>query len=257
MNKKLTTCLNCGENLESNYCKKCGQKASTHRFTLQQIVSKDFLIGFLNLEKGFLFTLKSLFTRPGHFIREYIQGKRKTYFHFITFLLIILAVSVFVSQFSSIGLADLVGESDNAKKTMKLLDDFVKKNPRLSILLQIPIFSLASYLFFIKSSQNLGEHLVLNTYKASGEIIINLIFTIITIFYTNTFVLFYIYNLLIYGLLIFFAVFVYYQYFKQYYKNTFKLILRILACILTAQIFLGFFLGFIAIISSIIDGNFK
>ncbi len=257
MQTKSTECLNCGAELKSNFCEECGQKSSTKRFSLAQLITSDFLSGFFDLEKGFLFTLKSLFTRPGHFVREYVQGKRKVYFHFLTFLLIILGINIFASEFSTIGLTDLVGESAKTKKAMQLIEDFSEQNPRLVILLQIPVYAFMSFLWFLKAQQNLAEHIILNTFKASGEIIIATIFIIVTIFYTNISVLFYVYNIFIYGLTLLFIAILYYQYFRPYYKNTLKFVLRVLCCIITAQFLVGILLGILGFTQAFIDGNFE
>jgi len=114
-----------------------------------------------------------------------------------------------------------------------------------------------SLLWFLKAKQNLAEHIILNTYKASGELILATFFTVITIFYTDTSILTYIYNVFIYGLMLLFVGVLYYQYFRQYYQNTFKFILRIVFCIITAQVLVGIFISVAALIQIAVDGNFE
>jgi len=142
LERESTNCLNCGTTLKASFCESCGQKSSTKRFTVSQLITSDFLVSIFSLEKGFLFTLKSLFTKPGYLVREYVEGKRNTYFHFLTFLLIILAISVFISEFSNIGLADLVDASEQSKKIISAMETFGENSPRLVMLLQIPVMLL-------------------------------------------------------------------------------------------------------------------
>ena len=89
------SCLNCNQNIRSNYCDYCGQKASTHRYSVKHFIEHDFIHGVWHVDKGILFTLKALFTRPGHFVRNYIEGKRVNYFNFVSLLILIMAISAF------------------------------------------------------------------------------------------------------------------------------------------------------------------
>lgn len=71
-------CLNCGNDFKGNYCPQCGQKASTSRLHLKGLITNvitTFVVG----ENNFIHTLKSLFTRPGLMIRDFILGKRICY----------------------------------------------------------------------------------------------------------------------------------------------------------------------------------
>ena len=95
-------CLNCGTEVNKNYCENCGQKASTKRFSLRRLLDREFLSGAFMLNKGLLFTLKVLFTRPGHGIREFIQGKRVRYFNAFSLLLLLITLLFFLDDFSDL-----------------------------------------------------------------------------------------------------------------------------------------------------------
>ncbi len=69
------TCLNCEHSIAEKYCSCCGQKTSTHRYSLKHFVEHDFVHGVWHVDKGIVFTIKELFTRPGHSVREFILGK--------------------------------------------------------------------------------------------------------------------------------------------------------------------------------------
>ena len=78
-------CLNCNNEVKEQFCPICGQKTSTHRFSFSHIFNNGVLNGIFNVNKSLFYTLKELFTRPGHSIREYIQGKRIRHFNALAY----------------------------------------------------------------------------------------------------------------------------------------------------------------------------
>src|SRR5687768_9241150 len=87
------TCLNCNAGLpaQANYCLACGQKLKIHRLTLGDVLHEAFHF-FTHADKGFLQLLKALFTKTGLVAREYVTGKRKSYFSPINFYLIVAGI---------------------------------------------------------------------------------------------------------------------------------------------------------------------
>lgn len=69
----LPDCLNCTAPVTQNYCANCGQKSTAHRYSIKHFLAHDFIYGVWYIDKG-IFTLKGLFARPGHSVREFIQG---------------------------------------------------------------------------------------------------------------------------------------------------------------------------------------
>lgn len=94
-----TTCLNCGNEFEGNFCPECGQSADTGRFTVRFII-ENLLAAFLSKDGGIWFTLKSLFTRPGAMIVDILNGKRRKYFSPFPMLLCSLTLYVLILSFS-------------------------------------------------------------------------------------------------------------------------------------------------------------
>ncbi|MCJ8211983.1 DUF3667 domain-containing protein [Mucilaginibacter sp. RS28] len=213
MENTASHCLNCGNLVAEKYCGNCGQVSSTHRYSLKHVVTHDFVHGVWHVDKGVLYTLKELFTNPGHSVRAYILGKRANYFNFITLLLLILAMSSLVSHYSHIKLTDLVPES--GRNAVSALEEFSMKYPKLVLLITIPITSVFSLLWFKKGKFNYAEHLVLNSYKASAELTVALLFTIITIFYTNISGLIFIYYIAVGGFTFVYSIWFYYQFFSK------------------------------------------
>lgn len=143
----------------------------------------DFVHGVFHLDKGFLFTLKELFTRPGHSIREYIQGKRADHFNYFTFIILLVTVGHILSSYSTMSLSDLTPAE--SKEMMNAVQKFSKEYPKLYSLSTIPALALFSFLFFRRSKQNYTEHLVLETFKMAAIITINMLLTLAMICYPN------------------------------------------------------------------------
>lgn len=222
-------CLNCNSDTENNFCSVCGQKTSTHRFSLHYFLTHDLIHGVFHLDKGFLFTIKQLFVRPGHSIREYIQGKRVKHFNYLTSILILIAIGHFLGSFSKVSFADLY-----EKGQMTGYAKVVKEYAKVIILIGIPLFTLTSYLVFKRAKQNYTEHLVVNTYLMSGILVIGLLFPLITLFYSNIKVL-QVINLGIPFLELVYYYWFFYQYFSVFGYQKSALVLR---SVLVAILFL-------------------
>jgi len=219
-----SSCLNCTTLNTEKYCPNCGQKSTTHRYSIQHFIEHDFIHGVFHVDKGIFFTLRELFTRPGHSIREYIQGKRATHFSFITFLLLILTINALMASYSDVKMSDLIPSS--SKAVMNSFEKFTTQYPKLMLAITIPINSVFSYLWFKKARFNYSEHLVANSYKAVAELIVSLVFAVLMIIYSNVKVLMFIYFGVVTPLIYIYDIWYYYQMFSVYYKTKRELFLR-------------------------------
>lgn len=239
-------CLNCNHQAINTYCQNCGQKSSTHRYSIIHFVEHDFVHGVWHVDKGILFTVKELFTRPGNSVREFIQGKRVNYFSFVTLILLILTASSLLAPYVHIKLSDLVpGDSE---PMMNSFEKFVTKYPKLIVVVTIPINSLFSFIWFRKAKLNYSENLVLNSYKAASELIIGFLFTVLAIFLTNTKTLTFIYFSLITPSIFIYGIWYYFQFYSVYGYGKKILLFRSSMVILSYLIFqaiVGFIWGLV------------
>jgi hypothetical protein len=174
-------CKNCDINFDGNFCNNCGQSAKVRKintkFFFEEIQGSIFQVN-----RGFLFTVKELFTRPGQSIREFIEGKRKNHIKPLAFLVLTSSLyllinylfehqTIIATAIKGYNMAD--GSSDGALST------FIKNNQTYFILLLLPSFSLASYLAFIKAKYNFYEHIILNLYITGQQMLIYTIFSFI------------------------------------------------------------------------------
>ncbi|RYG54610.1 MAG: DUF3667 domain-containing protein, partial [Chitinophagaceae bacterium] len=81
-------CRNCGNEFEGNFCNNCGQKSKTARLDWAYL-NDEAKYTFLHLNGGLLFTIAQLFKRPGHAIREFVDGKRVNYYKPILLLFVV------------------------------------------------------------------------------------------------------------------------------------------------------------------------
>ncbi|MBB6270672.1 hypothetical protein HDF26_001099 [Pedobacter cryoconitis] len=242
-------CLNCTYQVIDNYCQNCGQKSSTHRYSVKHFVEHDFIHGVWHVDKGILFTIKELFTRPGNSVREFIQGKRVNYFSFVTLILLVVTASSLLPPYIHIKLSDLIPLS--SKAAMNSFEKFLITYPKLIIIITIPVNSLFSLLWFRKSRINYAENLVLNSYKAASELLIGLLFTVFAVLCTDTKAIISIYFWLIVPSIFIYGIWYYYQFYSVYGYSKKALIFRSILVILSyslLQVVIGFIWGFLQLI---------
>lgn len=90
-------CRCCGEIYQGNFCPRCGQSSATARYRLSNAL-KNIAGGFFNIDNGFGRTLIDLLYRPGHLMREFVQGKRALYFRPFQMLFILAAIYIMAVQ---------------------------------------------------------------------------------------------------------------------------------------------------------------
>jgi Protein of unknown function (DUF3667) len=158
-------CKNCNTVVKEthSYCPYCGQKIGLGRLNFKQLL-KDLWVSVTNTDQGILHLIKHLTYRPGKVAREYISGRRKRYFNPFNYLLLTVAIALYVIlQFEAVALDYSTIESDN-----KELLQFSFKYFNVFILLMWPIHGFLIWLFFWGRQTNYVENLALSAYL-SGQ----------------------------------------------------------------------------------------
>lgn len=170
----MNTCLNCANQFDGKFCNECGQKASTHRFTIHEWLH-EIPHSILHVDGGFFQTFKHLCLRPGDMIREYLDGRRKSYFS--PFLYVLLWCGIYVVLYSLF--PKPAAETAEIKDVMTAFAYLQAKYFKPFIVAMILPMSVASLLVFWRSGYYFAEHLVLNTFIIAqmiiGDIIILLV----------------------------------------------------------------------------------
>lgn len=184
----MITCKNCNHDFEGKFCNNCGQSADTQRLDYKSLF-KDLRKNFLKYFNGGIFySAGQLFTRPGHTIREYIEGKRVKHFEPIALLLTLATLYGLLYHTFGINLFVDVSNHSSASETtnMNLINRWFSNNYSLATLLFVPIYSIASFIVFRNQQYNFIEHVYLNTFLGSQRILLHLLIFPLLVMYNGT-----------------------------------------------------------------------
>jgi hypothetical protein len=176
-----TKCLNCNAEMNGQFCSNYGQSSKTHKINLHYLWH-DIQHGLLHFDKGILFTTKELFTRPGNTIREFLEGKRVNHFKPILLVIILAGIYSLLSHFFHLNLLsnyyEMKGSGDGFiefKTSVDKLTEWFSQHYSVVTLIQIPIFSIGTYVMFKKEGFNYIEHLVINSFIAGQKLILHIL----------------------------------------------------------------------------------
>lgn len=170
-----TCCKNCGTVFTGNYCNNCGQPAETHKINFH-FLWHDIQHGLFHFDKGILFSIKQLFTRPGHSIREYIEGKRIKHFKPVSLTILMATLYALVYHLFHLNLFEFNDTRSFSKIENNELNEWIFNHYSIVTLATIPLFAIASFVVFRKQGYNYTEHIVLNSFAAVQRITVHLFF---------------------------------------------------------------------------------
>lgn len=90
-------CLNCHDHYTGNFCPRCGQAATTERFSIK-VAAENFAEAYGMGERGMFRTIRDLILRPGYLILDYLRGMRVSYFAPFKMFFLLFALSVLVTH---------------------------------------------------------------------------------------------------------------------------------------------------------------
>jgi hypothetical protein len=174
MTPESNECKNCKNLFEGNYCNNCGQKADQNRFTFKKLLG-EFFYGFVHVHRGFLFTVKELFNRPGEVLRGYIDGRRVNYYRPFSFLLLISLAGSFL--YTRSGIVEYVNENF---LTAGEIINFTSKHFSIRLLMALPTYAITCWVLYRSYNYNLAEHLIISTFLISQSFVIMVVWLIIS-----------------------------------------------------------------------------
>lgn len=175
-------CKNCGNLLTGRYCSNCGERLYSNKDkSVSHILKKGFHF-VTRFEGSFLFTLKTIFTKPGEFSADYCNGIRKKYSGPISFFLLGIVIYLFFPFFGGLNMSfnnnldnfDFVkaetmaiekAEAENIT-IAELGRRYDSKSPtiaKLLLLVLLPITGLLLQAMFWKKRKKYFEHFILGT----------------------------------------------------------------------------------------------
>jgi hypothetical protein len=177
----MIACKNCSNEFEGRYCNQCGQPAETHAMNAH-FLAQDIQQGLLPFDKGIFFTIKELFTRPGHSIREYLEGKRVRHFKPIAMILVLAGILGLISHYFQFDmLSDTIQVNSTGSQAKEVLKSFneiselVSDHYDILSLILLPVFALGTFLAFRKKGYNFIEHLVLNAFLTGQRLVLRIV----------------------------------------------------------------------------------
>jgi Protein of unknown function (DUF3667) len=165
-----TVCKNCNHLFAGSYCNQCGQKASVQRISFQELFH-PLSHALLHVDSGFFYTLKELAIRPGHTIREYVQGKRKNHFHPFTMMLILGGFCSFLYQ--HFNLVTVLGAVRFDTLSIQH-ESMAHKYFAYRSVFFCAVCSLGDFLFFFRKKYSLPEMLVANSFMFCGILLLQI-----------------------------------------------------------------------------------
>lgn len=183
------TCKNCSHKFKGNFCNFCGQSANTHRMDLHSMWH-DIQHGILHIEKGFFYTIQQLFSRPGHAIREFLEGKRVKHFKPIPLVFILAGIYALLYHYFDIKLfTDLKissNTSENVTNIFEKINKWRSQHYALVTIFGLPIFTLGTFWAFKKVGYNFVELFVLISFIEAQKLVINIVLFPLTYLFTGT-----------------------------------------------------------------------
>ncbi|MFN7118547.1 MAG: DUF3667 domain-containing protein [Saprospiraceae bacterium] len=178
-------CRNCGHKVDGKFCSNCGQNSKVDNINLTTVLN-ELSEGVFQINKGFFYTLRELFARPGKSLKEFLNGKRKDHFKPIAYVLTLSTLYFLITQVTHqntwiddaiTGWMNGVTEQ-NAGAGIPKIATWFAKNYAYTTLMLLPLFSLASYLSFLKFGKNYLEHFVINSYITGQQALLYALFAI-------------------------------------------------------------------------------
>ena len=165
-------CKNCTHAFEGNFCNKCGQTAETHKINFH-FLWHDIQHSLLHFDDGIPYSVKQLFTRPGHSIREFIEGKRVRHFKPVSLVVVLATLYGVLHHFFNVHLYQNI--SNNLTLGMDNYNEWLTTHFSWITIATIPLFTIGTYICFRKQGYNFVEYFVLNSYKASQRLVLHIL----------------------------------------------------------------------------------
>ncbi len=175
-------CKNCHQVFKGHYCNNCGQTAETHKINAH-FLWHDIQHGLLHFDAGIPYSLKQLFTRPGHSVREFIEGKRVKHFKPLSLVAVLAAFYGFLYHYYHINLFEASKSSDLD------LSDFNEWNAThfaWTTIATIPLYTIGTFIVFRNQGYNFFEYFVLNTFKASQRLLVQIFMFPLLVYFNGT-----------------------------------------------------------------------
>ncbi|MBL7847355.1 MAG: DUF3667 domain-containing protein [Cyclobacteriaceae bacterium] len=186
-------CKNCGHLVDQKFCPSCGQRVSIDRIRFSSILG-DISYAVLNLDRGFFYNLVALFRRPGYAIKEYLDGKRRKYYHPLSYLLVVLAAMLIAMNFLEVHYYDPVQDASMSSERTEFWKEYDQTQQmwiryyKYFIPFYLPWMGLIYYgwLRLLKAKYNYWECLVISFFVSAQMTIPQIIILVLVSLFGST-----------------------------------------------------------------------
>ncbi len=207
-----------------------------------------------NVDNGFWFTMRALFSQPSRVIESYLSGATRRYYNPFRYYFIIIAISTLLQL--SLGVFDLQqadiretlnpNMSEEALQMQLAIMEYVKKFLNIIPLLILPFIALTFKWIFRKRKWNFAEHLISTTFIYAQTAILGLI-ALLTFYFAPQYIS--------WGLpisVILSAFYFTYAYQKIFEMNMVSTFFRSLLAIIIGFILMSLFMGLLGIVIGLV-----
>lgn len=165
------SCLNCRASLVGEFCHLCGQSAKTARITLPAILAQ-IPDAIWTLNRQLPYTLVGLARRPGHLIRDYIEGRRTRIYSPIALLFLISGIVGLLTGWFHVANVGLEAMGQTHKEQLDLGEKIVDYYAWVAML-TVPLQAVGPWIVFRKRLHfTFGEHLMVAALIGSGTAVV-------------------------------------------------------------------------------------
>lgn len=149
------------------------------RITFRKLIVD--IISAFNIERGLIYTLKLMFSRPGNMVNLFLKEGRYQIFNVVRLLVLTTGLSLLALHLFGIddffqSVQEGVSAGNNPNVDTAQLQEIFTDWYNLALWVAIPIYSLFSYLFNKKAGFNYAEHTVMQAYQICA---INILSTVL------------------------------------------------------------------------------
>lgn len=174
-----TVCKNCGENVNDNYCSRCGQRSSVDQVSFKETFA-DLVAGLFTIEAPFWKTTKALFLSPGTLFKNYLAGQRKTFYKPVAYFILWTAVFLLTRSLLKFDpFQNVAADTTLNTDIVWLLDAGRLMSDNINNFMFLFVFSLAlSLKLFYYKRYSLAEFVAVSFYLICVYIMINTLFQV-------------------------------------------------------------------------------
>ena len=151
-------CKNCNIELNSKFCPDCGQPTNLKRIDGHYIIHE--IEHVLHFERGILFTVRELITKPGQNIRNYLSENRSRLVKPIIFIIVTSLIYTLISHFFHIE-EELVNFEGLEKSSIGTILKWIQGNYGYASILTGIFIAIWLKVFFKKYGYNFFELLIM------------------------------------------------------------------------------------------------